>query len=82
MDAEIAMALNELSRRIFECEKTINDYADMIHAQSATNIDTNIGGIKDLADVISTHDGAIGDLAIEVAKLESENATTTSDTTK
>ena len=35
MDAEIAMALNELSRRIFECEKTINDYADMIHAQSA-----------------------------------------------
>ena len=75
MDSEIAKAMNELSRRIFECERTINDYADKLHIASTTNIDTNVSGIKDIAELVSTHDGAIEDLAVEVAKLESQSTT-------
>ena len=42
----------------------------MLNASANEKISVNSGGIDGLADMVSTHDGAIEDLATIVAELE------------
>lgn len=62
MDKEIATAINNVSKRVTEIEKKLEQF--LLDKQEVTN-----GGLADIADVINTHDEAIADLAAVVSEI-------------
>ena len=53
MDKETAMAINNLSKRMTEMERKLEEFLLNKHDENVTNIDTIDNAIQDLAEVIS-----------------------------
>lgn len=62
MDAEILKAINNISKRVTEVERKLENF--LLGRQEVTN-----GGLADIADIISGHDEAIADLAVVVSEI-------------
>ena len=53
MDKETAMAINNLSKRMTEMERKLEEFLLNKHDENVANIDTIDNAIQDLAEVIS-----------------------------
>ena len=53
MDKETAMAINNLSKKMTEMERKLEEFLLNKHDENVTNIDTIDNAIQDLAEVIS-----------------------------
>ena len=53
MDNEIAKALNSLSRKINEVNAKLDEYINMVHAESTESIDITTSGVLELAELVS-----------------------------
>lgn len=53
MDNEIAKAINSLSRKINEVNAKLDEYINMVHAESTESIDTTTSGVLELAELVS-----------------------------
>lgn len=62
--------LKTLSQRIFNVEKKLSDFSDMLHEQSKNGINDNSEGLYDVAEVAGENSGATFDLAEMIADLE------------
>lgn len=70
--------INELIREAKdnarEANRRLNEYADGIHTASTDGIDTNAGGVADLAEIISSYEERISALEKEVENLEGDKS--------
>lgn len=71
MDAEVAKAINNVSKRLNEVERQLEQFLLGKHEENKTSIETTDGGVAELADLISVHDDAIAELA-EIVALSQE----------
>jgi len=62
MDSEILKAINNISKRLNNVEQKLEQF--LLDKQEVAN-----SGIIDLADIISTHDAAIADLAQTICEI-------------
>lgn len=66
--------INELIREAKdnarEANQRLNEYTDGIHAASTDGIDTNAGGVADLAEIISSYEERISALETELTALK------------
>lgn len=53
MDKETAMAINNLSKRMTEMERKLEEFLLNKHDENVTNIDTIDNAIQDLAELVS-----------------------------
>jgi hypothetical protein len=67
---DLSKELKTLSERIFEAEKKISDFSDMLHAESKQTIHDNSEGLYDVAEVAGENSEGMFDLAEMVADLE------------
>ena len=67
---EIFKAINAVSRKVNDVSQKLDEVMQKLNANANEKITVNSGGIDGLADMVSTHDGAIEDLATIVAELE------------
>lgn len=72
MDAEIAKAINRLSEKINNVQKRIDQYFENRCDQSAESISLTDGGIMDMAEIVSTHEEAIKELAGIISDMAEE----------
>ena len=54
MDKETAMAINNLSKRMTEMERKLEEFLLNKHDENVANIDTIDNAIQDLAELVST----------------------------
>ena len=66
----IYKAINNVSKRVNDVSQKLDDVMQKLNADTNEKITVNSGGIDGLADMVSTHDGAIEELATMVAELE------------
>lgn len=69
MDAETAKALNSLSQKINNIDRKLDEYFNHRCDKSDEDISVNNGGITEIGDVVSAHDGAIEELAMLISDL-------------
>ena len=69
MTREIAMALGNLSEKINEVGRRVDNLYAQLHQENADNIDINANGIDGLAETIEMQNEALDDLATTVAEL-------------
>lgn len=69
MDKDTARAINALSNKINAIDQKLDAYFNHRCDKSDENISVNGGGITEIGDIVSTHDGAIEELAMMVANL-------------
>lgn len=67
MDAETLKAINDVSKKVTEVERKLEQF--LLDRQEVTN-----GGLVEIADIISTHDSAIADLAAVVSEIAEKEA--------
>lgn len=70
MDIEVAKALNELSKKINSIQLQLDRYFSMKHEENSADIKLSENGLLDIAEIVSSHDGAIFDLAEVVSALK------------
>lgn len=64
---EIMREIAEISKKISEVERKLDNYFVSLHETNKENIETNSGGLVDIASVVSSQDEAITELANLVA---------------
>lgn len=69
MDKETAKALNALSRKINAIDEKLDAYFNRRCDKSDDGIAVNNGGITEIGEIISAHDGAIEELAMMVSEM-------------
>ncbi|MCM1297045.1 MAG: hypothetical protein NC311_16015 [Muribaculaceae bacterium] len=67
MDRETAKAINNLSKRLNDVERKLEEFLLAKHEENREAISTTDGGVVDIAEIVSTHDEAIAELAEIVA---------------
>lgn len=67
MDAEVAKAINNVSKRLNEVESRLDQFFMEKHNESTKSIETTDGGLVEVADLVSAHDDAIVELAELIA---------------
>lgn len=73
MDAEVARELKTLSEKINAVDRKIDKYFGNRCDQNAEEISVADGGIMEMADIISAHDEAIGELANLISDMMTES---------
>ena len=69
MNAEVEKAINTLSKKINSIERKLDEYTVMLHQKNADEINVSEGGMMDIANIVSSHEEAIADLADIVSTL-------------
>ena len=69
----IYKAINRVSNRLNEMSEKLDIVMQMLNAESNRKILINGDGIDDLAELVSTHDSALDELATLVASIGGEN---------
>ena len=72
MDAETARAINALSKKVNDLTRRLDLYLGSRCDQNAEEINLADGGIMDMANIISSHDEAIAELAEIVSDLSTK----------
>ena len=70
MDIEVAKALNELSKKINAIQLQLDRYFSIKHEENSTDIKLSENGLLEVAEMISSHDEAISELAGIVSELK------------
>ena len=70
MDNEVAKALNELSKKINSIQLQLDRYFTIIHEENSADIKLSENGLLEVAEMISSHDEAISELAGIVSELK------------
>lgn len=70
MDIEVAKAINELSKKINSIQLQLDRYFTMKHEENLTDIKSSENGLLEVAEMISSHDEAISELAGIVSELK------------
>lgn len=71
--ANIYKAINRVSNRLNEMSEKLDSVMQMLNAESNRKILINGDGIDDLAELVSTHDSALDELATLVAGIGGGN---------
>lgn len=71
--ANIYKAINRVSNRLNEMSEKLDIVMQMLNAESNHKILINGDGIDGLAELVSTHDSALDELATLVATIGGEN---------
>lgn len=71
--ANIYKAINRVSNRLNEMSEKLDIVMQMLNAESNRKILINGDGIDDLAELVSTHDSALDELATLVSAIGGEN---------
>lgn len=71
--ANIYKAINRVSNRLNEMSEKLDLVMQMLNAESNRKILINGDGIDDLAELVSTHDSALDELATLVAGIGGGN---------
>lgn len=71
--ANIYKAINRVSNRLNEMSEKLDIVMQMLNAESNHKILINGDGIDDLAELVSTHDSALDELATLVAGIGGGN---------
>lgn len=71
--ANIYKAINRVSNRLNEMSEKLDVVMQMLNAESNCKILINGDGIDGLAELVSTHDSALDELATLVAGIGGEN---------
>lgn len=71
--ANIYKAINRVSNRLNEMSEKLDLVMQMLNAESDRKILINGDGIDDLAELVSTHDSALDELATLVAGIGGGN---------
>lgn len=71
--ANIYKAINRVSNRLNEMSEKLDIVIRMLNAESNRKILINGDGIDDLAELVSTHDSALDELATLVATIGGKN---------
>ena len=69
MDAETAKAINAISKKVNDLARRLDEHLGNRCDQNAEEISLADGGIMDMANIISSHDEAITELAAIVSDL-------------
>lgn len=72
MNKETARALNALSNKINAIDEKLDAYFNRRCDKSDSEIAVNNGGITEIGDVVSTHDGAIEELAAIISDMSTQ----------
>ena len=70
---EFYKELNRISNKVNETSEKLDTLMQMLNAESNRKILINGDGIDGLADLVSTHDSALDELATLVASVGGEN---------
>ena len=70
MDIEVAKALNELSKKINAIQLQLDRYFTIKHEENLTDIKLSENGLLEVAEMVSSHDEAIYELARIVSELK------------
>ena len=70
MDNEVAKALNELSKKINSIQLQLDRYFTIKHEENLTDIKLSENGLLEVAEMVSSHDEAISELAGIVSELK------------
>ena len=70
MDNEVAKALNELSKKINAIQLQLDRYFSIKHEENLTDIKLSENGLLEVAEMVSSHDEAISELAEMVSELK------------
>ena len=70
MDIEVAKALNELSKKINAIQLQLDRYFSIKHEENLTDIKLSENGLLEVAEMVSSHDEAISELAEMVSELK------------
>ena len=70
MDKETAKAINELSKKMNSIQLQLDRYFSMKHEENLTDIKLSENGLLEVAEMISSHDEAISELAGIVSELK------------
>ena len=70
MDNEVAKALNELSKKINSIQLQLDRYFTIKHEENSTDIKLSQNGLLEVAEMVSSHDEAISELAGIVSELK------------
>lgn len=71
--ANIYKAINRVSNRVNEMSEKLDSVMQMLNVESNRKILINGDGIDGLAELVSTHDSALDELATLVAGIGGEN---------
>lgn len=71
--ANIYKAINRVSNRLNEMSEKLDIVMQMLNAESNSKILINSDGIDGLAELVSTHDSALDELATLVSSIRGEN---------
>lgn len=71
--ANIYKAINRVSNRLNEMSEKLDVVIQILNAESNRKISINGDGIDGLAELVSTHDSALDELATLVAGVGGEN---------
>lgn len=71
--ANIYKAINRVSNRLNEMSEKLDSVMQMLNVESNRKILINGDGIDGLAELVSTHDSALDELATLVATIGGEN---------
>lgn len=71
---EIAIykAINAVSQKVNEIQKRLDDYLGNRCDANEKNLDTTDGGLMDVANILSSHDEAITELASIVSNMSED----------
>lgn len=72
--SNIMALIREAKDNAFEANQKLSEYTDEIHAASTDGIDTNAGGVADLAEIISSYEERISALEKEVENLKGDKS--------
>lgn len=72
MDAETARAINALSKKVNDLTRRLDSYLGSRCDQNAEEISLADDGIMDIANVVSSHEEAITELAAIVSELSTK----------
>lgn len=70
MDKETAKAINELSKKMNSIQLQLDRYFSMKHEENLTDIKLSENGLLEIAEMVSSHDEAISELAGMVSELK------------
>lgn len=71
--SEIFKAINNVSKKVNEIQKRLDDYLGNRCDANEKSIEMTDGGLIDVADVLSSHDEAITELASIVSNIKEES---------
>lgn len=71
--SEIFKAINNVSKKVNEIQKILDDHLGYRCDANEKNIEVADGGLIDVADIVSSHDEAITELASIVSNIKEES---------